>query len=500
MPDTTATPPAGSGDWLVFECSACSNPLKIRASQAGASLQCPSCHAEIIIPEAEDAVAVSAVHAPGAPLISEANPGAAAPLPSDPEASAAAREYLAVDRLGGTKFRSIDDPELAIPEEGIRVGKRKRRAAKPDPAKNVPEWDADPAALPDGSMAPDTGKNVTSATVKVEVLDDGSVIEHRKKLTRKRLPKAVEKTWHFLSNMGLFSLVLLGLFVLCAAIAAGWYLAQSKAPEVEKAAAAPEITERFFPSMDEGASAAQLVQRFLEAETVEQKLAFVRYPEKVEPLMRLWYETRPIEPVKTSQDELAASLTKFLYPGGMKIIVVTMLIEDTKDYKFYAVESSPTYGLQLDWETAVGWQAMTVDEFRKGKPTTPQPFRVHIARGDYYNGPYSDDTEWMCCDLTYPGDTDFHLYGYVRRQSPAGKRLNEMLAGQSVSAILGLAYRREGSDLKQVTIHGIISEEWFLKDGPAIGQLLQSDTDQPSTAPAEKAADPAAPETEAPAQ
>lgn len=480
MPDTTATPPAGSGDWLVFECSACSNPLKIRASQAGASLQCPSCHAEIIIPEAEDISAASAVRPTNAPLISEANPGAA-PLAADPEAAAAEREYLAVDRLGGTKFRSINDPELAIPEEGIRVGKRKRRGAKPDPAKNVPEWDADPDAAPGGSIATNTGKNVTSATVKVEVREDGSVIEHRKKLTRKRLPKAVEKTWHFLSNMGLLSLVLLGLFVLCAAITAGWYLAQSKAPEVEKAAAAPEITERFFPSMDEGASAAQLVQKFLAADTLERKLAFVRYPEKVEPLMRLWYETRPIEPVQASQDELAASLTKFLYPSGMKIIVVTMLIEETKDYKFYAVESSPTYGLQLDWETAVGWQAMTVDEFRKGKPTTPQPFRVHIARGDYYNGPYSDDTEWMCCDLTYPGDADFHLYGYVLRQSPAGKRLNEMLAGQSVSAILGLAYRREGSDLKQVTIHGIISEEWFLKDGPAVGQLLQSDTDQPSS-------------------
>ena len=58
--------------------------------------------------------------------------------------------------------------------------------------------------------------------------------------------------------------------------------------------------------------------------TNKPKLAFVRYPEKVEPLMRLWYETRPIEPVQASQDELAASLTKFLYPSGMKIIVVTM--------------------------------------------------------------------------------------------------------------------------------------------------------------------------------
>jgi hypothetical protein len=143
------------------------------------------------------------------------------------------------------------------------------------------------------------------------------------------------------------------------------------------------------------------------------------------------------------------------------------------DYRFFAVESIDGE-LKLDWETAVGWQAMTVEEFRKGRPTSPQPFRVHVAPGDYYNGPYLDETQWLCCDLTYPGDDSFHLFGYVERGTPAGDLLaRHFNNGQGLSAILAIHYRREGSDPNQVRIHSVISEEWFLKDGPAMPTMIQ---------------------------
>ena len=138
---------------------------------------------------------------------------------------------------------------------------------------------------------------------------------------------------------------------------------------------------------------------------------------------------------------------------------------------------------------------MTVEEFMKGKPTTPQPFRVQAAPSDYYNGAYSDESKWCAVSLTYPGNADFNLYGYVERNTPTGERLMrllgyndtrdadgktkwELVQAQSAPVVLAIAYLREGSDPKQVTIHEVLHEQWFLSDGPAVGNARKAGASQ----------------------
>ncbi len=467
MTDSSEPPNAAAADWLVFACPHCENPLKIRAGQTGHRFLCPSCQQEVAAPGTTG--------------------GDSFPVPS---------AGLAVDRLSNAAFRSTGDPALAIPDEGIRVRKRKRRSRNPRPGIDTPEWEADHSDEGGaGNPAADALEDTSSATVKQEVREDGSVIEHRRRTTRRRLPAFVEKSWGVLSRVGSLSLITLGLFVLVGAAVAGWYLARSKPPVIEQVVEKEAFPEPFYPTMDEGAAAAEVVRQFLEADTVEEKLPLVRFPEKVKPLMDLWYKGRPDKSIRASRDEQAESLTKFLHIDGIKFIVVTMLTEPDGKYKLYAVESSPSDGLKVDWETAVGWQAMTVEEFIKGKPTSPQPFRVEAAPGDYYNGPYSDESKWCAVDLSYPGNPDFTLYGYVERGTPEGGRLMQMLGYQETRTpsgepkweliqatrrplILAIAYLREGSDPKQVTIHEVLHEQWFLRDGPAVGNARKSAANQ----------------------
>lgn len=476
MTDSPEPPPAAAADaeWLVFACSQCDHPLKVRADQAGGLFRCPSCDQELTAPSAGQAVAAPAASLPGATIKSPTFTG-----------------ELAVDRLGGAGFRSVTDPVMAIPEEGIRVRKRKRRSHKARPGIDTPEWEGDAEEPAAGTE--DDWEAVSSTTVKQEVREDGSVIEHRKRFSRKRLPPVVEKVWGLMSRVGTMALVALGLFVLVGAGVAGWYLARSQAPVVEQMVEVEQFPERYFPTMDEGEAAAELVQKFLATDTVEAKLPFVRFPEKVKPLMDLWYKGRPDRVITAYRDDLAKSpeLTKFLHIDGTKFIVIYMLLEPEKEYKLFAVESTPVDGLKVDWETAVGWQAMTVEEFTKGKPTTPQPFRVQAAPSDYYNGAYADESVWCAVSLTYPGNADFNLYGYVERNTPTGERLMRLIgyndtrdadgktkwelgAATSTPVILAIAYLREGSDPKQVTIHEVLHEQWFLRDGPAVGNARKS--------------------------
>ena len=461
---------AADPEWLVFSCIHCNHPLKIRATQAGGMFRCPSCQQELTAPR------------------SEAEPAQPTPLPAAPsdDWAAPSQSGLAVDRLGGANFRTMDDPSVAIPSEGIRVRKRKRRSSQSKSESHGPSWEEEATKAP-----PNTDWDDTTTTVSQKVLEDGSVVEQRKRHKRREMHPAVTKAWNFITRVGSLSLIALGVFILVGSAVAGWYLARSRAPVVAQAVEKEVVSERFYPTKDEGTAAAELVQQFLATDTVEDKLPLVRFPEKVKPLMDLWYKGRPDRAIKSHRDDLAEGLTKFIHVDGTKFIVVTMVLEPENEYRIYAVESTPEDGLKVDWETAVGWQAMTVEEFMKGKPTTPQPFRVQAAPGDYYNGPYSDESVWCAVNLTYPTNPDFNLYGYVERNTPTGDRLMqllgytltrdasgknvwEMVQETSAPLVLAIAFRREGSDPKQVTIHEVLHEQWFLKDGPAVGNARKS--------------------------
>lgn len=480
MTDSPETPQTtAEAEWLVFACTHCEHPLKVRADQANGLFRCPACNQELSAPTAEQP--------------EPARGSLPDPLPGGMTETSV--NGLAVDRLGGAQFRALNDPSLAIPKEGIRVRKRKRRSHQARPGLDTPEWEAEPGANPAaaGQEQASEWEDVSSTTLKQEVREDGSVIEHRKRSKRKRLPPVVEKVWGLITRVGSMSLVALGLFVLVGAAVAGWYLARSQAPVVAQVVVQEQFPERFYPTLDEGAAAAEVVKAFLATDTVEEKLPFVRFPEKVKSLMELWYKGRPDRSIIAERDELAQSptLTKFLHIDGTKFIVVTMHVMPDDEYKLYAVESSPSEGLKVDWETAVGWQAMTVEEFIKGKPTAPQPFRVQAAPGDYYNGQYADESKWFVVNLTYPGNDDFNLYGYAERNTPTGERLMrllgykdtrdstgktqwELVQATSTPLILAIAYLREGSDAKQVTIHEVLHEQWFLRDGPAVGNARKS--------------------------
>jgi hypothetical protein len=463
MTDSTVSHAGTPSDWLVFECSACARPLKVRPHQSGSRMRCPACSADIVAPSAPRSGETKTV-----PLISEANPELAH-LATVGELS----QHLAVDRLNASTFRTVKDPALAIPAGGLRVRKRKRRTNQTQQKTGTPEWEVGPKEPDKPAEETNPWRELTSATVGIDHRGDGSVIERRKRFLKKRLPRILERLSVMLASLGIWSLMGLGALVLLGAIVAGWYVARSHTAPLAPVVVVEQFPQPLYASMDEGSAAAEVVKNFLLADGVDAKLAYVRFPEKVLPLMRSWYASHFAGPVESTRDDVAISLTKWIYVEDMKFIVVTMQLLPSLEYKFFPVQSSPL-GLKLDWETSVGWQAMTVDEFRKGRPTSPQPFRVHVGPGDYYNGPYQDETQWLCCDLTYPGDDSFHLFGYVERASEAGAVLAKHFSqDESISAILAIHYRREGSDPNQVTIHSIISKEWFLRAGPAMPTMIQ---------------------------
>ncbi|RYD22711.1 MAG: hypothetical protein EOP88_07035 [Verrucomicrobiaceae bacterium] len=86
--------------------------------------------------------------------------------------------------------------------------------------------------------------------------------------------------------------------------------------------------------------------------------------------------------------------------------------------------------------------------------------RIYVGRDSYYNGPFSDESQWTCYGLASP-DTDEVYYGYCKVNSPQAAALNRIL---SKDASLGRATvemkRVPDAQARQYLISRVIAEDW----------------------------------------
>lgn len=92
--------------------------------------------------------------------------------------------------------------------------------------------------------------------------------------------------------------------------------------------------------------------------------------------------------------------------------------------------------------------------------------RTYVAKDIYYNGPFSDEEQWLCYGIVSP-DREESLFGYCRIGSVQAAALNAILAKQAKlpRAILEISHA-EGADPRQVVISRVLGEDWILGNVP----------------------------------
>ena len=96
--------------------------------------------------------------------------------------------------------------------------------------------------------------------------------------------------------------------------------------------------------------------------------------------------------------------------------------------------------------------------------------RVVFAKDNYYNGPFRDESQWVCYRL---GSADLanDLLGYCRKDSPQAAAMARMLAHDKPAAkgrnraILEIR-RVAGADSRQFEIARVLAEDWVLSATP----------------------------------
>lgn len=92
--------------------------------------------------------------------------------------------------------------------------------------------------------------------------------------------------------------------------------------------------------------------------------------------------------------------------------------------------------------------------------------RVYVAADNYYNGPFSDDENWLCVALGSP-DIDPLLLGYCKAGSPQAAAMKWIFSlDAKLSRAVVEIQRVEGAEPRQFMISKVIAEDWLIGDGP----------------------------------
>lgn len=154
-----------------------------------------------------------------------------------------------------------------------------------------------------------------------------------------------------------------------------------------------------------------VVKSFLESGTVEERLKWVREPERVKPLMIAHYEgTEIIAEGYRSLDRSEISyrgqyLTGMVRTGDFLAYPVAIIREEKDGVVKYLV----------DWESWSGFCEITPEKAQQQKPTEPFLMRVLLRPESYFNYSFSDDTKWNSYQMRFRNsDAVFLAYGEKR--------------------------------------------------------------------------------------
>lgn len=227
----------------------------------------------------------------------------------------------------------------------------------------------------------------------------------------------------------------------------------SRMEEVEK----KEKAEAHFAAMEE------LLKNFLGAGTVEERMRFVREPERVGPFMKDFHSRNDVE----TYDYEEVSEYHVVAFDNFPFLALRVDLEDGDSIPVL-IEDAPD-GMKVDWESFVCYQPMKVEEFVEKKIEEPTDFRVYAQRDVFYAFDFADEEKFACFKLTFRHSEE-SIYGYVERNTPLYKEFQKMFPNEKStkkrsSLIVSMAFEPGSRAPKSVRIHDLLSRQWAYPPG-----------------------------------
>jgi hypothetical protein len=202
---------------------------------------------------------------------------------------------------------------------------------------------------------------------------------------------------------------------------------------------------------------------FLAAGSVEERLAFVRHPERVRPLMEDHYGR---ESLQSYQDPVIRELS----PISLALQSFIVMVVDTReeDGLPLLVEDGPD-GLRVDWESFVCYQPISPERFAAERPSEPVSLRAYASLDHFFVYQFADEKKYGCLRLEFR-DSDTVLFGYVERGSVVEQKFNQILSQTGTRTnqpmILRLRFPEECPEKRCVVVEDVESPLWAYPTNP----------------------------------
>ena len=212
----------------------------------------------------------------------------------------------------------------------------------------------------------------------------------------------------------------------------------------------------------------ELTVAYLGATTIEDKVRFVRHPERVRPLMEDHYSRHPMTSLEVGKIGTIA-------PVGLdthSFLVVTVLLEGETGTlpKTLILEDTPEGDLLFDWEAEVAYQPLPLADFIATQPQESLDLRVYVKGDSFYCFEFSDDTRYRSFKLT-ERDSDEFLFGYATKGGAVERELDELLSrngNEKEPALLKVRFLPETQSIRSVLIEEVVAPRWsYLRDPAA---------------------------------
>lgn len=198
-----------------------------------------------------------------------------------------------------------------------------------------------------------------------------------------------------------------------------------------------------------------VLEQFLSAATVDEKLVLVNDSIQVEPAMRAYYQTHQVGALSYSHIE------RQVISGGSFSEFRVVMRDGTK--KFAAVVTTPE-GPRVDWASFVALGDLEWEQMRQKRPAKPVLMRVLASAANHFTGAFSDSEKLSCVRFVPAGNPSASpVYGYIPTGSDLGRQILTWLASggsDPVPLTVKLCYPEGAVSHDQAWISEVVVPGW----------------------------------------
>ena len=203
------------------------------------------------------------------------------------------------------------------------------------------------------------------------------------------------------------------------------------------------------------------VKGYFIADQIEQKLNYVRQPERVKLLMEKHYQDHPMKTGEFRQFEKYSALDI----EGVPFVYAKVRLENGDSHDVL-LEQLDDGSFRLDWESHVHYQPITWDEFVRQRPAEPMVMRVAIKPDSFYAYEFRDNQKYDCYQLRARNSNEY-IFGYVVKGSELSIQLRQFFMRsrrvtelKAEPMILQLRFPQDGVSKNCVYIERLMAPRW----------------------------------------